>query len=107
MDWKLEDKLLKMESVPNSYLDHIATYIRHKKFPITNSKQLSTYIARNAKVAKELEGFTSKQLMTIMDRLDEEYQERERNIELLKKQGKPTKPNWKWGLETVLKTLLK
>ena len=107
MDWKLEDKLLKMESVPNSYLDHIATYIRYKKFNITNAKQLTTYIKRNLKVAKDLEGFTSKQIYVVMDKLEEEYKEREKNIELLKKQNKPIKPNWKWGLETCAKELMK
>lgn len=99
MDFNLEEKLLKMESVPNSYLDHIATYIRHKKFPITNSKQLTTYIKRNLKVAKDLEGFSSKQIISVMDRLQEEQEFR------MKHKGKAD--NWTWGLETVLKTLLK
>lgn len=102
MDWKLEDKLVKMESVPNSYLDHIATYIRHKGFPIVNAKQLSTYIVRNAKVAKDLDGFTSKQLFEVMDRLEKDYKERERLLKL----GKRT-DNWKWTLETCLKELMK
>ena len=102
MEWNLEDKLLKMENVPNSYLDHIATYIRHKKFEITNAKQLSTYITRNAKVAKSLEGFTSKQLMAVMDKLEAEYKERERLLKLKKRQD-----NWKWTLETTLKELMK
>jgi len=102
MEWSLEEKLLKMESVPNSYLDHIATYIRHKKFPIANSKQLTTYIIRNAKVAKELEGFTSKQLMTVMDILEKDYIERERLLKLEKRQA-----NWKWTLETTLKEIMK
>ena len=101
-EWNLEEKLLKMENVPNSYLDHIATYLRHKQFPIINAKQLSTYIARNAKVAKELEGFTSKQLMAVMDKLEIEYQERERLLKL----GKRT-DNWKWKLETCMKELMK
>jgi hypothetical protein len=102
MEWNLEDKLIKMESVPGSYLDHIATYIRNKDFKIANAKQLSTYIARNAKVAKELEGFTSKQVMSVMDKLETEYKERERLLKL----GKRT-DNWKWTLETCLKELMK
>lgn len=99
MDWKLEDKLVKMESVPNSYLDHIATYIRHKGFPIVNAKQLSTYIKRNLKTAKDLEGFTAKQVMAVMDKLQEE--------QLYRNKHKGKADNWVWGLETVLKTLLK
>lgn len=99
MDWKLEDKLLKMESVPNSYLDHIATYIRYKKFNITNAKQLTTYIKRNIKTAKDLEGFSSKQIYAVMEKLQEEQEYR------AKHKGKAD--NWTWGLETVLKTLLK
>lgn len=102
MDWNLEERLIKMESVPGSYLDHIATYIRQKNFPIVNIKQLSTYITRNAKVAKDLEGFTSKQLIAVIEKLENEYKERERLLKL----GKRT-DNWKWTLETCLKELMK
>lgn len=98
-EWSLEEALSKMEHVSNSYMDHIATYIRYKKFNITNSKQLSTYIKRNIKVAKDLEGFTSKQIYAVMDKLEADYQYR------LEKKGKAD--NWVWSLETVLKTLLK
>jgi hypothetical protein len=42
-----------------------------------------------------------------MDKLEEEYKEREKSLELLKKQGKPIKPNWKWGMESCAKELMK
>ena len=98
-DWILEDKLQDMEKVPNSYLDHIATYIRFKKFPIENSKQLSLYISRNAKIAKELTAFTTKQILQIMETLEADYQYR------LQNKGKSN--DWKWSLETILKQLMK
>lgn len=99
MDFNLEEKLLKMESVPNSYLDHIATYIRHKKFPITNSKQLTSYVKRNLRPAKDLEGFTSKQIYLAMEELEKDY--------LWRLENKGKGGDWKWTLETVWKHLTK
>lgn len=98
-EFVLEDKLIGMESKPDSFLDHIATYIRFKKFPITNSKQLSVYISRNARIAKDLEAFTSKQIVRVMESLEKDYQWRIAN------KGKQS--DWKWTLETVLKELMK
>lgn len=98
-EFNLDEKLIKMESKPDSYLDHIATYIRFKKFPIANSKQLSVYISRCARVAKDLEAFTSKEIQRVMQKLEDDYQWR------LKTKGKSD--DWKWTLETVLKEMMK
>jgi hypothetical protein len=51
---------------------------------------------------KELEGFTSKQVIAVMEKLEKEYKERERLLKL----GKRT-DNWKWTLETCLKEIMK
>lgn len=98
-DYNLEEKLNMMESVEGSHLDIIATYIRFKKFEITNSKQLSLYISRNCKIAQNLTVFTTKMIQKAMEELQEDYEYRINN------EGK--KNNWKWGLETVEKQLMK
>lgn len=97
--FNLDERLSRLESKPDSYLDHIATFIRFKKFEIKDMKQLSLYIKRNARVAKDLEAFTSKELQRVMQKLEDDYQWR------IKNKGKSD--NWKWTLETCLKELMK
>jgi sugar-specific transcriptional regulator TrmB len=68
--WDLEEKLKEMESVPNSYLDIIATFIREKPVKIENSRQLSNVISRFCRVAKKMEGaYTNKQIFAAAERV--------------------------------------
>jgi len=98
-EFDLESYLQSMESKPDSHLDHIATYIRFKKFPIASKEQMSVYIKRNLRVAKDLTAFTSKEIQRVMQKLEDDYQWR------IKTKGKSD--DWKWTLETVLKELMK
>lgn len=95
----LDAYLRTMESKPDSHLDHIATYIRFKKFNLTSKEQVVLYIRRNARVAKDLTAFTSKEIQRVMQKLEDDYQWR------LANKGKSN--DWKWTLETVLKELMK
>ena len=95
----LDAYLRTMESKPDSHLDHIATYIRFKKFYLTNKEQVAVYIKRNLRIAKDLTAFTSKDLQRVMQKLEDDYQWR------LTNKGKSG--DWKWTLETCLKELMK
>lgn len=98
MEWNLEHYLEGMEAVENSTKDIIATFIRQKKLPITNSKQLSNVIGRHGKAAKLLSGaYTNEEIIKIMKKLNAEN-ERKRN------RGEE---EMAWTLETVFKYLTK
>jgi len=95
--WNLEEKLSNMETIPNSYLDIIASFIREKPVPIENAKQLSAVISRYSRVAQKLSGaYTNKQIFEAADKI------RQNNKRLASKGDEVD-----WTLETILKTLTK
>ncbi len=77
--WVLEEKLQKMETVENTYLDIIATFIREKPVQVDNARQLSAIIARYCRIAKQLAGtYTNKQIFDAVKRIKADNVERKR-----------------------------
>lgn len=98
MEWNLEEKLEGMELVENSTKDIIATFIRQKKLPVTNAKQLTVVITRHGKAAKMLSGaYSNDQIIKVMKKLNQEN-------ELKTRKGEEP---MSWTLETVMKYLTK
>lgn len=96
--FNLEEKLLEMESIENSYLDIIASFIREKPVKIENSKQLSEVITRYCRVAKRLSGaYTNKQIFDAVKKIKID------NASKIKKNQDPID----YTLETILKQLTK
>lgn len=96
-EFNLEEKLQKMEKIPNSYLDIIASFIREKPVKVENSKQLSIVISRFARVSQKLSGaYTNEQIFGAAEKIKKENKRRENRGD-----------DVDWTLETILKTLTK
>lgn len=99
----LDEKLKEMEEVPNSLLDHVASFIRFKgkEIEIENSAQLSEIIARFSRVAKKLSDakYSTDRVHKKMEYLQKKYEHELATIGELK--------TTKWTLETVYKELTK
>jgi len=91
LQWSLEKELEKLDKSGKRYLEIIGYFIERKKLDIPNGKALAATIARYARAAKSLEGFTSSQIKKAMDDLEK----------------RSDKDDFKWTLETVLKQLTK
>jgi len=96
--WNLEDKLLGMEKIPNSYLDIIATFIREKPVRVENAAQLSNIISRYCRVAKKMSGaYTNKQIFEAAEKV-------KRDNDIRRKRGQE---QIDYSLETFYKQLTK
>lgn len=96
--WILEEKLKKMEEVENSALDIIATFIREKRVPVENSKQLSSVIGRFMRVATEISGgYSNKQILAAIDQIKADNASR----------VKRKQDTVDWTVNTILKFLTK
>jgi hypothetical protein len=95
--FNIEEKLQKMEKIPNSYLDIIASFIREKPVRVENSKQLSAVISRFARVSQKLSGaYTNEQIFGAAEKIKKDNKRRENRGDDID-----------WTLETVFKTLTK
>jgi len=88
--FSLKEELEKMEEIENSYQDIIATFIKEKKIPIENIKQLRAVQYRHTQDAKRIEGaYTNNQIFKAIDEIKREMKDVD------------------WTLGTVLKILTK
>jgi phage replication O-like protein O len=88
-NFSIQAELSKMESVENSYQDIVATFIREKKLPVENEKQLRAIQYRHTQDAKRLEGaYTNQQILKAIDEV-----KKMKDVD--------------WTLGTVLKVLTK
>jgi len=88
-NFSIQHELSKMEEIENSHQDIIATFIREKKLPVENVKQLRAIQYRHTQDAKRLEGaYTNQQILKAIDEV-----KRMKDVD--------------WTLGTVLKVLTK
>ena len=81
-EFDFEDKLIEMTKSSRRDLNIIAVFLVFKKIQLKNKFQLNSFIKRNLRSAKLLEGYSNNQIWNAMDYLKR-------------------KADFKWTLETV------